>query len=637
MYDLTRQTDSARQEQDSPLRHCIHELFEKEVKAGPDRIAVVDDSGSLTYADLNVRANRVAHYLLSRGLATESLVGVMMERSADLIVAILGTLKAGAAYLPLDPDYPADRLRMMIEDAKPAVMLTRSTFPFESMVEGMEWICVDKLETRDGDAHDLNVPIDRNNLAYVMFTSGSTGRPKGVMIEHRSVVRLVKETDYADFGPDKVFLQLAPVTFDASTLEIWGALLNGARLAIMPPGLNSLSDLGNTIRNHGVTTLWLTAGLFHLMVDERIDELRPLKQLLAGGDVLSTSHVAKALRSLDCDLINGYGPTENTTFTCCYKIPRDQEPGRSIPIGKAIANTRVHILDERLMPVPAGETGELCVSGDGLSRGYLGRDDLTAEKFVRSEHSDLSGIRLYRTGDLVRALSDGNIEFLGRVDNQIKIRGFRVELEEIEAAITSHGTVKQSAVAARQIATGDKQLVAFVVTNAADACGAVSGIREHLQKSLPDFMVPSFIFAVDELPLTSNGKVDRAALLETIPSASDRHLTTVAPEGELERQIADILAEILNTGTIGAEDNFFDLGANSLQLASLHNRLQLELGKELRITSLFQNPTVRMLAKSFVENAVGKALGVANSLERGEKQRAAYERRKAVQARRISS
>jgi aspartate racemase len=606
----------------------VHQLFELEVEKSPNRIAIVHGSETITYAELNFRANRIAHHLLSLGIGPEKLVAVVMERSPDLITCILGILKAGGAYLPLDPEYPQERLAMMIDDANASIFISESSLLDKLPVSRSQIICVDKLELDTENSDNPKIATDANNLAYVMFTSGSTGRPKGVMIEHRSVVRLVKENEYADFSADNVFLQFAPITFDASTFEIWGALLNGARLAIMPKGIPSLADLGKVIHEYGVTTLWLTAGLFHLMVDESIDDLRPLRQLLAGGDVLSVTHVEKVLNSLNCDLINGYGPTENTTFTCCYKIPRGSQLGKSIPIGKPIANTQVYILNEYLNPVSGDEIGEIYIGGDGLARGYLNRDDLTSEKFIASPFPEISSPRLYKTGDLARFLPDGNIEFLGRADNQVKIRGFRIELEEVEIALTRQAGVREAVAVAKEISTADKQLVAFVVLD--PLCGPETcNLRKHLEEILPDYMVPSFIFSLDALPLTPNGKVDRAALIKTIGSEPDRRAQFSTPESGTEREIAGILEEVLSTRLVGANDNFFDLGANSLQLARFHSRLQSAFDSDLKIVSLFQNPTVRALAQSLGRNG-SSVTKTSDSQDRATRQRAAYARQKQI-------
>jgi amino acid adenylation domain-containing protein len=618
-----------KRERSFPNYDCVHSLFEKQAFETPDRVAVVCGSLTLTYEQLNRRSNQVAHHLLALGVEPETLVGISIPRSAELIVNILGILKAGCAYLPLDPDYPADRLATMIADAKMPVLLTESSLVQRFPVNGPKVICIDDNPAPNENSENPNLATRADNLVYVMFTSGSTGRPKGVMVEHRSIVRLVNGTDYADFGADNVFLHFAPITFDASTFEIWGALLNGARLAIMPDGPSSLTDLGTAIRDHGVTTLWLTAGLFHLMVDERIDDLKPLRQLVAGGDVLSVTHVQKVLSDLDCDLINGYGPTENTTFTCTYKVPRNVELGRSIPIGKPIAHTQVIVLDKDLKPVINGEAGELYIGGDGLARGYLNSDEMTTERFVANPFAEISSSRLYRSGDLVRSRPDGNIEFLGRADNQVKIRGFRIELEEIETALTRQTGVREAVAVAREISAADKQLIAFVVPdqhNAPDHCG----LRKHLEETLPEHMVPSFIVSIDALPLTTNGKVDRAALIEKIDAKTNGGSLKSTAGTPTERTITEILEEILGTRSVSTNDNFFDLGASSLQLARFHSRLQKIFDPALRIVSLFQNPTISTLAGMFGNGS--RPTRSSSAHERASRQRDAYARQRQMRA-----
>ncbi len=603
----------------------VHEIFELQTEENPDRVAVVCSGTSLTYEQLNSQANRVAHNLLSLGVETETCIGISLPRSIDLIVHILGILKAGCAYLPLDPDYPNERISTMLIDAKVPFLLTASPLVERFRVCGTKIICVDSHPMFDEEFENPNISVKADNLAYVLFTSGSTGRPKGVMVEHRSIVRLVKETDYVDFSAENVFLHFAPITFDASTFEIWGALLNGGRLAIMPDGVASTADLGCAIRDYGVTTLWLTAGLFHLMVDENIDDLKPLRQLIAGGDILSVTHVQKVLSHLDCDFINGYGPTENTTFTCTYKVPRNAELGKSIPIGRPIANTHVFILDEGLNPVAEGEAGELYIGGDGLARGYLNSESLQRERFIANPFSDISLSRLYKSGDLVRLNSDGNIEFLGRADNQVKIRGFRIELEEIEIALTRQAGVREAIAVTSEISTVEKQLVAFVVldrVNTPDICV----LRNYLGETLPEYMIPSFIIPIDSLPLTTNGKVDRTALKREIGHRTKRNTSINAAKTGTESAIAEILEEILGNGSIGPNDNFFDLGANSLQLARLHSRLQKNFDRSLKIVSIFQNPTVSSLAQSITDNKAPSILTTAH--ERANRQREAYSRQR---------
>lgn len=445
---------------------CIHQWFEVQVRHSPNAIALVAGDDRLTYSQLNARANQLAHYLIEHGVAPETRVGICVERSPEMIVGVLGILKAGGAYVPLDPVYPAERLAIMLADAEVRLVLTQEHLRQRLSEHNVELLALDRdteaiAQAPAGNPQHECAPA---NLAYVMYTSGSTGIPKGVSIPHRGVVRLIKETNYADFGSDQVFLQFAPLSFDASTFEIWGSLLNGGRLVLMPPGKASLAELGETLRRYQVTTLWLTAGLFHQMVETEFESLRGLRQLLAGGDVLSAPHVEQVARELSgCQLINGYGPTENTTFTCCYRVSAGERFAGSVPIGLPVANTTVHILDEQLEPVPAGVAGELYIGGDGLARGYLNDTPATAEKFVPQPRPVVAGERLYRTGDSACLLADGNIEFLGRIDQQVKVRGYRIELGEIETVLAQHPAVKECVVMARADQPGGKRLVAYLV------------------------------------------------------------------------------------------------------------------------------------------------------------------------------
>ncbi|MEO6862811.1 MAG: amino acid adenylation domain-containing protein, partial [Microcoleus sp.] len=471
-----------------PKDACIHELFEVQAEQTPDAVALVFGEQKLTYQQLNCRANQLAHYLQTLGAGPEVLIGVCFDRSLDAIVSLLAVLKSGSAYLPLDPAYPKERLEFMLSDAALSVLLTQQHLTEKLPDTEAKIVCLEQVREEINAQSEDNLAnlAQAENLAYVMYTSGSTGKPKGVCVVHRGVVRLVKNTGYASFSAAEVFLQLAPISFDASTLEIWGALLNGAQLVVFPPGTPSLAELGEAIGLYKVTILWLTAGLFHLMVDERIEDLKGVRQLLAGGDVLSVPHVHKLLREApNCQLINGYGPTENTTFTCCFAIAPDSQITNSVPIGRPIANTQVYILDRHLQPVPIGVPGELYAGGAGLARGYLNRPDLTAERFIPNPLNDFrlanagekleiiesqeasdrtKSNRLYKTGDLARYLPDGNIEYLGRGDNQVKIRGFRIELGEIETLLTQHPDVISTAVIDREDTPGNKRLVAYLVS-----------------------------------------------------------------------------------------------------------------------------------------------------------------------------
>jgi amino acid adenylation domain-containing protein len=461
---------------DYPIAATIQELFEAQARETPQSVALEFEGRRVSYKELNSRANQLAHYLRSRGVGPETMVGICAERSVEMVVGVLGILKAGGAYVPLDPEYPASRLSFMLEDTGTPVLLTQAKLRERLPAYGGRVVCLDGEWGEIAREREENPTraVGARDLAYVIYTSGSTGRPKGTCIEHRSVVRLVKNTNYIELGRAEVFLQFAPISFDASTLELWGPLLNGGRLVIAPPGRLSLEELGQLIKSRGVTTLWLTAALFHQMVDTHIEALRGVRQMLAGGETLSVPHVRKYLLGIGKSrLINGYGPTENTTFTCCHVMTADSRIEHTVPIGRPISNTRVYILDTRLRPVPVGVYGELYIGGDGLARGYLNRPELTAEKFVSDPFEP--GERLYRTGDLVRYTPAGVIEFLGRVDNQVKVRGYRIELGEIEAALGAHSAVREAVVLAREDTPGDKRLVAYVVADEGALSEAVRG------------------------------------------------------------------------------------------------------------------------------------------------------------------
>jgi aspartate racemase len=659
-----------------PRGKTIPQLFEEQVEQRPEAAAVVFEGRQLTYRELNERANRLAHYLQRLGVGPEVLVAVCLERSLEMIVALLGILKAGGAYVSLDPTYPKERLAFMLEDTRAPVLLTqeklRPLLPdlssrtyqhsaLNSQPSTLNLVCLEK--GWEGIAREsLAAPVGpgsagAENLAYVSYTSGSTGRPKGVCVTHQGVVRLVRETNYARFGPDEVWLQLAPISFDASTLEIWGALLNGGRLIVAAPTTPSLAELGQFIQQHRITTLWLTAGLFHQMVEENLDSLRGIRQLLSGGDVLSVPHVGAALERLSgCHLINGYGPTENTTFTCCYRITHPSSDERSIPIGRPIANTQVYVLDEHLQPVPIGVPGELCIGGDGLARGYLNRPELTAQRFVPCPFTvaadgtpAATDARLYKTGDLVRWLADGELEFLGRMDLQVKIRGFRVEPGEIEAVLSRHPAVRDCVVAAHADARGDKRLVAYVVAQDSrsrlpgevpiqeskfipleagqnsnidprDGSGTVVAaaslpdeLRRFLHEKLPDYMVPSAFAFLDALPLTANGKVDRRALPAPDQSPPGLGKNFVAPRDPVEGQLKGIWEEVLGIQPIGVEDNFFSLGGHSLLAVRLIARIEKTFGKKIPVSAIFQSPTIAQLARTLCagERSAGGSAVVA--------------------------
>jgi amino acid adenylation domain-containing protein len=578
-----------------PRDASIAELFAAEAARRPDAVAVVFGEETLTYGELDRRANQLAQALVRRGVALDDRIGLHAPRSIAMVVATLAILKAGGAYVPLEPSYPANRLAFMLRDAAAKVVIAAGSLPDELDLAGAALLRLD-LEAGAIAAESDAAPVvarSGDSLAYVMFTSGSTGTPKGVCALDRGVVRLVKKTDYAHFGEDEVFLQLAPVAFDAATLEIWGPLLNGGVLVVAPAEAPSLAEIGALIRAHGITTLWLTAGLFNAMVESNVEGLRPLRQLLAGGDALSVPHVQRALAELPgVRLINGYGPTEGTTFTTCHTVSSADTLG-SIPIGRPIANTRVYVLDAAMRPVPVGVPGELFIGGDGLARGYLDRPELTAERFVPDPFGASRGGSLYRTGDLVRWLPDGTISFLGRLDQQVKLRGFRIELGEIEAVLGQHPAVRDVTVIVREDAPGDKRLVAYLVV--ADAAPTASELRAHLKDRLPEHMVPSAFVTLAAIPLTANGKIDRRALPAPDVDAIEAR-DHVAPRGPVEEVLVGIFAEVLRLAEVSAEADFFALGGHSLLATQIMARVRAAFGVELPLRALFEAPTPSALA-----------------------------------------
>ncbi|CAM5566609.1 non-ribosomal peptide synthetase [Streptomyces viridifaciens] len=566
--------------------------FSAVAAASPEATAVRSEAGDLRYAELDAAADALAARLHGRGVRRGDRVGVLLERSPRLIVALLGILKAGAAYVAVDPGDPVARLRTVLGDAEVALVVTDD--PQRAGVDG-EFPSLDIQDTRGAGACAPTVEQTPEDLAYVAYTSGSTGRPKGVCVPHRAVLRLVLDAAFLGARTDDVFLQLAPVAFDASTLEIWGALLNGGCLALAPAGRLGPAEIVKTVRDTGTTVLFLTTALFHQAVEAGLSDLPALRALYTGGEVLSAELVDRAAAALPGTLLSAaYGPTENTTFTSTHPV-REPLGARGVPIGGPIDGTGMVVLDERLDPVPDGTVGRLFVNGAGLAHGYLGLPGLTADRFLPDPYASTPGARMYDTGDLALRAPDGAFEFAGRADGQLKVNGVRIESDDIEARLRRHPDVQDAAVVLQDHGPGDRRLVAFY-----SGPYAVSSVelRRGLAEDLPATMIPSALVWVDRLPLKANGKVDRAALAarrgRTRP---DGEVPYRAPGDRIERRLTVLWQEILDVEPVGVDDDFFDLGGHSLTASRITREITAEFGAVIRARAFYLNPTVAGLAE----------------------------------------
>jgi amino acid adenylation domain-containing protein/non-ribosomal peptide synthase protein (TIGR01720 family) len=574
---------------DYPDQQSIVDLFLEQVEKTPTNTALSFKGQEITYLDLDAKVNQFAHFLLQEGIQPEDHIAIILERSPDVIISMLAILKVGAVYVPIDPNYPIEQITYMLKDSHVSLVLSCESLRTKLRVSNqVNWLDVEKCVEADGEVCSYFSPeIQPDSVSYIMYTSGTTGKPKGVEVTHRGVIRLVKGANYTDFREDNVFLQLAPVAFDASTFEIWGSLLHGAKLVIMPDGHPSLEEIAAELKRQKVTTLWLTAGLFKLMVDYQLPSLLGLNQLLVGGDVVSVSHVQRVLAKGNVQVINGYGPTENTTFSCCYAIPQDWNTNEPLPIGRPISNTKVYILDQFGQPAPVGVRGELYVGGAGLARGYHGKPNWTKARFHPSPIA--SHERLYQTGDLGYYLPDGNIAFCGRVDTQVKVRGHRIELGEIESVLLKQPDVKDIVVCAWKDDRDETYLCAYVI---ADEKNVIPTLQKVAEQKLPSHMVPAFFLLMDHLPLTSNGKIDRKSLPK--PNASTQQREYVPPATKQEKQLARIWQYVLGLGRVGVTDHFFELGGDSIKAIQIAAMLQKE-NKKLSIHHLFHAPTIQKL------------------------------------------
>jgi non-ribosomal peptide synthetase component F/acyl carrier protein len=564
---LTEWNDTARE---YPRDATIPALFAQVAAAHSGSVAVVFGEERLTYAELDARANRLARLLRRHGAGPGSRVGIALDRSAEMVVAVLAALKAGAAYVPLDPSYPAERLAFMMADSGVGVLVVRDELPAPLAAFGGTVVSFagDREALAAESAEGFDCGATALSPAYVIYTSGSTGTPKGVEVPHRGVVRLVRGTEYADLGPEQSFLHVVPLAFDASTFDLWAPLLNGGRLVVFPPERPSPEAVARVIREEEVTTILLPTGLFQQLAAWGVAGL-PLQQVVTGGDAMPLDASRRVLEALPgVRLVNVYGPTENSNFT-----------------------THFYVLDERLRPCPIGVPGELCAAGDGVAIGYVNRPELTAARFVTLDVGD-GPERVYRTGDLARRLEDGRIEFLGRLDAQVKVRGFRVEPAEVEAVLAAHPSVAGAAVVAAPDPGGGKRLVAYVAPVAGTQPTA-AGMRDALRRRLPEFMVPAVLVFLDQLPLTANGKVDRGALP---PPPSEVPEGGAEPATETERALADIWREVLEVKSPGRGDDFFALGGHSLAAMRVVTHVRDRLAVELPLARVFERPTLEGMA-----------------------------------------
>ncbi|GGV95213.1 hypothetical protein GCM10015535_62150 [Streptomyces gelaticus] len=567
---------------------CVHELFEEQVARTPGATALIHEDERIDYAGLDERAARLAGLLAARGIRAGDTVGVYLERSTALVVTVLGILKAGAGYVMLDPGFPAERLRVMAEDAKAAVVVSaRDAAP------GM----LDMAQVHIEDVHGAQplprgaVPVRPDDIACVMFTSGSTGRPKGIASSHHAIASTLTGQTFATFGPGSVWLQCAPLSWDAFALELWGPLMNGGTCVLHPGQRPEPFVMARLVAEHGITSMYLSASLFNVVVDEYPRVMDGLRELVVGGEALSAPHAARALeRRPALRLSNGYGPVECMVFLTVHPVALAALGEGPVPIGRPLAGKRLYVLDEELRPVPDGRTGEIYAAGAGLAREYRGRPALTAERFVAAP----SGERLYRTGDLGRRRADGVLEYLGRADSQVKIRGFRVEPGEVESVLTRHPGVDRAAVVAHEHPAGDRQLTAYVVPSSGARGGfSEAELRAYARGVLADYLVPAVFVPLDALPLTPSGKLDRAALPEPGAAAA---LPGRAAASSTAAALCELFSQVLRTGPVGPDDDFFSLGGHSLLAARLLGRIHTVLGAEIDIRGLFEAPTPALLA-----------------------------------------
>jgi amino acid adenylation domain-containing protein len=620
---------------DYPQDKLIHQLFEAQAAKTPGAIALVYEGQSLTYQELNRRANQLAHYLKSVGVGPESLVGIAVERSVEMIVGLYGILKAGGAYVPLDPTYPAERVAYMTEDAKVPVLLTQQRLLERLPPSKARVVCLDTdWDSLIASQSTENPTCEANleNLAYVIYTSGSTGKPKGAMNTQSGILnRLLWMQDAYRLTATDVVLQKTPFSFDVSVWEFFWPLMFGARLVVARPEGHKDSDyLIQTIIEEQVTTIHFVPSMLQIfLMAKDVEKCTTLRQVICSGEALTLEMKNRFFERLKAKLHNLYGPTEAAVDVTYWEC-RAESDLKTVPIGRPVANTQMYILDRNMQPVPMGIPGDLYIGGVQVARGYYNRPELTAERFISDPFRDDPKARLYKTGDSCRYLPDGNIEYLGRLDFQVKIRGNRIELGEIEALLGQHPVVREVVVTAREDTPGDLRLVAYIVFHQNQAVSS-GELREYVKQKLPDFMVPSFFVTLDKLPLTPNQKIDRKALPAPEKGKTGSEGAYVPPKNELQRTIAGIWQAVLKVPEVSMNDNFFELGGHSLLLVQAYYRIHEITDKELTMTDLFKYPTISALAEYLSrDTSVEDHSFMEGSVKRAEARRTAIQQRQRV-------
>ena len=578
---------------------ALHQLFEQQVVKTPNDTAVIFEDAELTYQQLNEEANQLAHHLQSLGVQPDQFVGICVERSLDMIMGMLAILKAGAAYLPMDPNYPKDRLAYMLEDTKAAVLVTQSHLVDHLPTDGVHVVQVDaEWDTiKENSTANPQSDVQPHHLAYIIHTSGSTGKPKGVQIPHRNVVNFLETMRQTPgLSANDTLLAITTLSFDIAVLELYLPITTGATLVIASSELAVDGPrMINALDEYGVTVLQATPATWQMLIDAGWEGDKNLKAL-SGGEALPRKLADELLDRVGV-LWNMYGPTETTIWSSVWQVTEKETP---ILIGQPIANTQMYILDKNLQPVPVGVPGELHIGGDGVARGYLNRDDLTQERFLPNPFTNNANDRIYKTGDLARFMANGDIECLGRLDFQVKVRGFRIELGEIESVLVQHASVRQGVLTAKEDASGTKILVAYVITESgAELDTAV--LRAHLAEQLPHYMIPSIFMAVEEYPLTPNGKVDRRALPDPDDTAVTSGQEFVVPSNETEEQLVQIWCDILQIEQVGIHNNFFEMGGHSLLAIQIVSRIRDAYDIDITPRQIFDAPTVADLARYVLE------------------------------------